>query len=133
MIMPRQFRMFLAFGLVAFFIIFTSAVSFAQTPSDKDPIKAPDFTAASLETDMKNIDARDGLSEEQKSEINTLLGKAAENLEKTAQNIGIKNRFEAEITNASVTLRELEENTDKAQAELLGENGFGSGETSGEV
>jgi len=114
---PQNIRGFLTIALMLIVGALSSVVSVAQT----DLIAEPEFTAASLDADIEAVQADDNLSEDQKAEITTVLNAAAENLQKAAQNIADKNRFEVETQNASQTLRELSANIDAAQAEFNGD------------
>jgi len=113
--MIRQLRALLAFWLTIIVMVFISAASVAQT----EAISAPNFTAATLEEDIQTAQASETLSDEQKAVIVTTLKSAEDNLKKAAENIANRSRFKIETRNAPVTLRELSENIEKAQDELL--------------
>ena len=117
--MPRHFRALMTLGLAALFI-FVSCASFAQTDSPAAPkFTAPSFTAASLEADAEAVQGNDALSVEQKAEITATLNSAAENLQKAAESLADKKRFQSETEMARETLGELSELIETEQMELL--------------
>ncbi len=101
-------------------------MSFAQTDTRQDARTevradvriAPEFTSATLEANIKAVQDNATLSEEQKTEIIGFLRAASENLQKAAENIANKTRFETETRNAPTTLQELSDNIAKAQNEI---------------
>ena len=96
-------------------ILSLAVTSHAQT----NPPVPPAFTAASLEADKDNAEKNKDLSDEQKAEIVKALNGAAENLQKAAENIANKNRYETETANAPDTLRALSSQIEAERAKQL--------------
>lgn len=108
-------RLYLSIYLAIFCALSSGLMSHAQTNSSAPPA----FTAASLEAEKESVEANKNLSDEQKAEIITALTGAAENLQKAAENIANKNRYETETSNAPDTLRALAKDIEAERAKQL--------------
>ena len=113
-ILILRYWLAIAIGIL---VLLGANIVFAQT-SAAPTIEAPDFTASTLQEDLKSIDAAETLTEEQKRQAKTYTETTISSLSNAARNQETKARFATELQNAQQILAELNEDIEALQVEV---------------